>query len=235
MSADNDKSSADTRDRLLDAACEVFADKGFRDSTVKEICQQADANIAAVNYYFGSKEDLYAEAWRRAFERSVAAHPPDGGVEDDAPAHERLRGRIHALIRQMTDEDNQAFRIAHREMAEPTGLLRKVKKECIGPIRRDMSELVAELLGPEASDKQINFTQASIIAQCLCVVQHARRKGNCGCGKMPAHLREIEKNPEAYAEHVFSFSLAGINRETVRKEKTDSEEETQATWREGAN
>jgi len=76
----------ETHDRLLDAAGAVFAEKGYHHATVAEICERAGANIAAVNYYFRSKDNLYVEAWREAFQRSVRAHPPDGGVAADGGA-----------------------------------------------------------------------------------------------------------------------------------------------------
>ncbi len=79
------KRSRDTCQRLLDAACAVFAEKGYHEATIAEICEKAGANIAAVNYHFGGKETLYVRAWKLAFERSLAAHPPDGGVPPEAP------------------------------------------------------------------------------------------------------------------------------------------------------
>ncbi|MGA9754367.1 MAG: TetR family transcriptional regulator, partial [Desulfobaccales bacterium] len=51
--------SNETRQRLLEAAGEVFAKKGFRNTTIREICRRARANLAAVNYHFGDKERLY--------------------------------------------------------------------------------------------------------------------------------------------------------------------------------
>src|SRR5581483_5080148 len=58
----------DTQKRLLQAAGQVFAEKGYEAATVREICRRAKvANIAAVNYYFGDKEKLYVTAVREAF------------------------------------------------------------------------------------------------------------------------------------------------------------------------
>lgn len=219
---------SETRVRLLDAAVEVFAEKGYRDTTVKQICERADANIAAVNYYFDSKDNLYAEAWRRAFRRSQEAHPPDGGISDDAPPEQRLRGRIRALIHKVADEDNQAFRIIHMEMAEPTGLLKEVKRECLRPVRESMLKLIRELLGRDAPEKWVNFCQASIAGQCFNVVRHARDKS---CGPRPPALDEIRRDVDGYADHVFRFCLAGIRatREFLASNDADTERAEGAT------
>src|SRR5215475_2944813 len=61
--SDND---LDTRDRIIEAAGQMFADRGFDTTTVRDICHAAGANIAAVNYYFGDKQRLYVEAVLRA-------------------------------------------------------------------------------------------------------------------------------------------------------------------------
>ena len=56
----------DTRERLIEAAGQLFADHGFRKVTVREICRVARANVAAVNYHFGDKLGLYREVLETA-------------------------------------------------------------------------------------------------------------------------------------------------------------------------
>ncbi|MFO7955491.1 MAG: CerR family C-terminal domain-containing protein [Candidatus Brocadiia bacterium] len=204
--AEETRSRTATRERVLESAVHVFAEKGFEAATIHEICERADANIAAVNYYFGSKEKLYAEAWRTAFRRSVEAHPPEGGVPADAPAEERLRGRIRAMVHRMADEDNQAFLIAQREMVSPTALLKEVRRECIRPLREQTQALVRELIGPDANDQTVIFCETSIVNQCMAVLRHRHhRTSGRSRGRAP-RIRDLD----AYAEHIARFSLAGL-------------------------
>src|SRR3989337_1138176 len=62
VTAETKTASEQTRTRLLEAAREVFSQHGFQGATVREICRRAEANGAAVNYHFGSKDGLLAEA-----------------------------------------------------------------------------------------------------------------------------------------------------------------------------
>jgi AcrR family transcriptional regulator len=201
------KGVAKTVKSLLAAASEVFAEKGYRDATIAEICKRAKANIAAVNYHFGDKETLYTEAWRHSFSESLKAHPPDGGVSDAAPPEERLRGQVVALLRRIADADNREFFIVQKELANPTGLLNKVMRVELQPMQERMEILVRELLGPRVSDMQVRFCEISIISQCI---------NPMVVGKRHKERREDKDSPpgvddiEAYSRHVVEFSLAGI-------------------------
>src|SRR4030042_554696 len=97
------KGAAKTPKSLLATASVIFAEKGYRDATIAEICELAGANVAAVNYHFGDKGSLYVEAWRHSFVESLKTHPPEGGVSDDAQPEERLRGQVEALLRRIAD------------------------------------------------------------------------------------------------------------------------------------
>jgi AcrR family transcriptional regulator len=212
------KDTCETRHRLLAAASEVFAEKGFWETTHAEICEKAKANTAAVNYHFGSKENLYVEAWRYSFERSMEAHPPDGGIAPDAPVRDRLRGRILALMYRIGDPDNHEVELIHKEMANPTGLLTETIQQAIEPMRQDTRSIVQELLGDGAGDQQIDLCEMSLMGQCFGPMLRLRRArmtpGNPSPGPLP-----LKFSVEELADHVLRFSLAGIR--GIRKEAQD--------------
>ncbi len=63
--------SDDTRLRLLDAARDVFAESGYYNATVRDISMRAGVNVAAINYHFGDKLELYTEVLRQSFPPSI--------------------------------------------------------------------------------------------------------------------------------------------------------------------
>jgi AcrR family transcriptional regulator len=203
------KDAQETRQRLLAAAAEVFADKGFWETTHAEICQKARANTAAVNYHFGSKENLYVEAWKYAWERSLEAHPPDGGIAPTAPVRERLHGRILAFMQRIADPDNHEIEIMHKEMANPTGLLSEALPQAIEPMRQGMRSIVRELLGERASEPQVALCVMSLIGQCFGPMLHLRRAKLPPGTPRPAGL-PLPFGVAELAEHVTRFSLTGI-------------------------
>jgi AcrR family transcriptional regulator len=206
----NRSDGLETRSKLLAAAGSVFAARGYHDAKTADICRMADANIAAVHYHFRSKEQLYVEAWRNAFEQSIRTYPPDGGIPESAPAEDRLRGQIHALAHRIMDPDSIDFDIAHKEMANPTGLLSEVMRRSIDPLRQRFTNTVRDLLGKQASDKQVHLCAMSVHAQCFTPLIHERhRKAAIANGK-PSGPPPMEIEADPLADHIFRFSLAGI-------------------------
>jgi len=195
-----------TRQRLLVTACRIFADKGYQDATIAEICEQAETNIASVNYHFGDKENLYLEAWRYAFQQDLRNHPSDGGIDPETSAEMRLAGRIKSLIARIADPDSSFFAIVHKEMAQQTSLLQKIMEQEINPERQALMALIKEVLGDNATDKQIQFCHASIIGQCF----HLLKVKNMRLSDQTRRYVMDLNDAEAFAEHVVKFSLAGI-------------------------
>src|SRR5580704_5319510 len=123
-----------TRAKLLEAAGHVFAEHGFHAATVREICSRAGANVAAVNYYFGDKSELYEEVLRGAL---CTIHDSElrqalSRVEPE----EALRRAIRHLLQRLCDPSrpNWAMLLMTHEMAKPTPALARVINEISGPI-----------------------------------------------------------------------------------------------------
>lgn len=204
----NRKDGVETRKRLLDAACGVFAAKGFEDASIAEICEDAGANVAAVNYHFGSKDALYVEVWRHTFETFMQAYPLDGGLPADAPPEDRLFARVHALLQRVFDDGRvgQCFRIGLRELVNPSAALEDTRRELIGPHRQQTRELVRELLGPAASNEAVLFCEISIINQCLSVNFFKERRSF-----LLGRERLSKQAVEDLARHITLFSLGGLH------------------------
>ncbi|OHB53887.1 MAG: hypothetical protein A2Y07_10345 [Planctomycetes bacterium GWF2_50_10] len=200
----------ETRQNLLVAAGEVFARKGFWEATNADICEKANCNNASVNYHFGSKENLYIEAWKYSFEKSIKAYPPDGGVLPTASIEERLRGRILSFMQRIADPASHDFEMIHKEMANPTGLLTKTMEKVIARIEQDFKSLLAELLGAGASEKQIRFCHMSIMGQCFGPMLHLRHKKSEHALPPPKDMA-LHFDIEELADHITHFCLVGMN------------------------
>lgn len=216
----------ETRARLLEAACAVFSAHGFWKASLAEICEHAHANIAAVNYHFGSKDALYVEAWKCAFERSIRTHPPDGGVLSTASAEERFHGRIVALLRRLADPDNPAFDIMHQEMGNPTGLLSKAMHESIEPIREDFCLLIREMLGDCVDEQTVRLCQMSVTAQCFSPMIRERRRNAHSSKEHSFSDRPFVANIDLLAEHIARFSLGGLKALAVENSCSKTLKET---------
>ena len=161
----------DTRRRVLGAAGEVFAERGYRAATVREICRRAKANLAAVNYHFGDKATLYSDVLRYAHTCSLEQHPPDLGVRGDDPPAARLRSFVRSFLRRVLDEGRPAWhgRLMCREMAEPspTSALDNLVRENINGNFARLEAIVRELAGPRADREDVRLISMSAVAQCL--------------------------------------------------------------------
>jgi AcrR family transcriptional regulator len=197
-----------TRDRLLSAAGEVFAEQGFRGATVRDICSRADANIAAVNYHFGDKEKLYSAVLQHWLGEALKKYPPDGNLAPDAPPEHRLRAFVHSWLFRMLGEGTPAWhgRLMAREMSEPTGAFDVLMVESVRPMAKRLSGIVSQLLGPGASEHLIDDCAMSVAGQC-CFYRHAHEMIRRLYPERPYTPDRLEH----LAGHITEFSLAAID------------------------
>jgi AcrR family transcriptional regulator len=212
-----------TKERLLESACRVFSQKGYRDATIAEISSLARTNIAAVNYHFRNKKTLYIEAWRQAFHQSLEKYPPDGGVKADAPAEQRLYGRILSTLKRF-ENPNYEFEIIRKEFANPTGLLSEVIRKSIEPLHQQMFAIVKELLGLKVPEWQAQLCMRSIVTQCFNPMAHHRPKA-ADKNNFKPEIKHLQFNVEQLAQHITQFSLAGLREIRRLNEKGKSEKD----------
>ncbi len=198
-----------TRQRLLEVAAEEFAEHGFHNTRVRDICARADANVAAVNYHFRDKMGLYEEALRYAFLAMTRGAPAGQGPGDVPPAPVRLRAFVTDLVSQFLSEGRTAMyaKLVTREMVDATASVSRVIEEGIRPQVEFLLATVGELLGPGADDQVVRRCASSIIGQCL--FYHTARPAVL---QLPLEEKLDPDAVEPIASHIAAFSLAAIER-----------------------
>ena len=200
---DEVSASERTRARLVEAAREVFAEHGFQGATVREICRRADANVAAVNYHFGSKHGLLSAALN--FNRLKALQ--SATEESEASPEMRLRMFIQDFMLMLLDENNASrqCQMMARELADPTPALDKIVIEAIAPLHEFMGRLVKEIAGKKMRDVDVRRSVYSILGQCLFY-----RNSHPVLQRMNPALHYDRKEIEAIARHIADFSLLAL-------------------------
>jgi AcrR family transcriptional regulator len=197
----------ETRHQLLEAAGEVFAEVGFHNATVREICRRAGANVAAVNYHFGDKEALYVEVLRHTQQKAFAKYPPLLGVPPDAPAEEKLSAFVRSFLLRIFDEGSIAWfgKMMSREMVEPTAALDSLVAERLQPMADLLRGLVAQILGRPAQDEAVRLCCFSIVSQCV-FYHHCRTMISRLFPEQKLDMSAVE----ILAGHIARFSLAAM-------------------------
>lgn len=210
-----------TRTRLLNAACRIFAEKGFHDATVAEICSAAKANIAAINYHFGDKSKLYLDAFRHLFDMAHQAHP-EPGSEILAP-EEWLRKLIRARVAHIfaRDESGLLPRLVCREMGQPTPLHDRLYEELFRPRRERQKAVMRAYFGSAISEEAlcmavVNFDSVLIFLNKR--HQHLRQ--------IKPHPRDpacLQLDPSALSDQIERFVMGGL--EAIRNHLNSSKEQ----------
>lgn len=199
--------NAQTRERLLEAAGEVFAEKGYRQATVREICRRAGANVAAVNYHFRDKEHLYAQVLQHAYDRAVKKYPPMEGVEPNATAERRLHAFVRSFLLRVFDRGQPAWhgKLMAREIAEPTAAFDAVVEQSVRPMFSLLTAITAELLGTAADPTTVRLCSSSVVGQVL-----HYHYGRSVIGRLYPDVAWTPEEIDRLADHITRFSAAAM-------------------------
>ena len=194
-----------TYQRLLEAAEEVFAEKGFKAASIRKICAKAGvANIAAVNYYFGDKERLYIEAVKYAHRGCIQGEPfPAWPV--DMPAVDKLRDFIRIMVKRMVAPQAPAStQLMMREMAQPTKACTEIVRDYIQPIAEKLRDILAELV-PNAPLRERTLIAFSIVGQC-----HFYRNHRAVAAILIGEEEFAKFDAELVTKHITAFTLNAL-------------------------
>jgi len=192
---------------ILETAGEIFAEQGFRRTTVREICKRSRVNLAAINYYFGDKEQLYLACLK--YYQSIAAQkvPLNFGINTNDSPKEKLSTFIHTFIFRLLEEGRQTLfgKLLAREFFEPTGALDVLIEESIKPSFILLSSIVREVLGNNCASPEVELCTMSILGQCLYF-----RNAQPIIFRMRNKDAYSEEDIKEIAEHIINFSLQAL-------------------------
>ncbi len=155
----------DTRARLRDAALRLFAEKGYAQTSTREICSEASVNAAAIHYYFSDKAGLYREVYLAPILQLLEAAVD--AARRDAPFEAVMRMSYQTLLAPLRHEDEmtmQILKLHFREHADPTGL---VGDEVATRVQAHLDAIVGVLCretGVPRPDDDLRRLAASLVA-----------------------------------------------------------------------
>lgn len=205
------RASLDTRERLLQAGGEIFARRGYRRATVREICGLAGANVAAVNYHFKDKRGLYQAVLEHTCRSAMEKYPSDGRLPEGASPEERLHAFVKSFLFRIHDDGLPAWhgKLMAREIIEPTDALDQMVENIIRPLHEYLKTVVLQFLGPDADEETVRLCTLSIVGQCV-FYYHSRPV----IDRLYA-LQYSREEIERLARHITEFS-AGAMRASSR-------------------
>jgi TetR/AcrR family transcriptional regulator, regulator of cefoperazone and chloramphenicol sensitivity len=203
-----------SRTRLLEAAILAFSEKGFDATGIREISAKAKANSALVNYHFGGKTGLYAEALRHIFSCKTPAvpDPPASASEADArPRAIRVLGEmIENLLAELlacsdgSELERASLLLVTREMQDPREDVADLILEHMRPYTEHLLGCIA-ILRPDLDRSGLLDASERIFGQ----VVHLHT--NLRLIRLIRNEPDYPRDLQAVARHITEFSLRGLS------------------------
>ena len=200
-----------TKDRLIEAARAIFAEKGLEKARVRDICSLAGTNVAAVNYHFGSKDQLYITVLSENMTQIKQRHPLDSGVtpESSSPT-DRLKAFIRGMLGHFLDDENEISaklgKLVLQEMLNPSEHFMELLEKHIRPCNRLLNDIVQSML-PHVPQDIVARCTGSIMTQFSLFRFDKRVRDSLG----PMFSLE-DDSLESVTQAITDFSLGGIQR-----------------------
>jgi TetR/AcrR family transcriptional regulator, regulator of cefoperazone and chloramphenicol sensitivity len=202
-----------TREKLLQAAAEVFAETGYYGATVRQICARAGTNIALVNYHFGDKMGLYTEVLQQTV-RTGHVNAIRGALDQNGPPEDILRAIVRARMSGMCGGNlaDRQFRIVIHELANPTPAMARVVDEVTRPIYKRVLELIGGMIGLAPEDEKTRLCAHSVMGQ---IMLYALARPFLT--RLWPELKMTPEQLDRIADHIADFSFAYLRQAGAQK------------------
>ncbi len=159
------KDSEKTKARLIEAAGQLFAEKGLKAVTVRDIAAEAGTQISALNYHFRSKDELYKEVLVAACMNDLIREEEQTELRKLKPA-KALRLVIDEVVKQLRTEDADSWqnKLLARESRDPSPAFAEASEVYYKPQTDFMAELIGGVVGKPADNMEVRLAVTSMWA-----------------------------------------------------------------------
>lgn len=205
----NDNNGRGVQDRLIDAAEDLFCRRGFNETSVRDIAAAAGCNVASVNYYFGGKDSLYLDIWRRRLaqmrESRLASIEKVMSAGGQPRLEDLLRSHAISFFEPLLEGDRQCrfMNLMAREMIDPHLPREMFLAEMVTPVLSAFTKALTEIC-PWLNETNAGVVILLIVGQLIHAV----------CAKElfeeGGHAELFQLKLEDMVDHIVKFSAAGI-------------------------
>jgi AcrR family transcriptional regulator len=205
-----DAGERSVQDRLIEAAEELFCRRGYSETSVRDIAAIAGCNVASVNYYFGGKDNLYVEVWRRRLalmrDNRLASIEKVMSASSQPQLEDLLRSYAISFIEPLIDGSSQCrfINLMAREMIEPHLPRDMYLTEMVAPVLDAFSQALLRIC-PRLEKSAVPMVIFSVVGQLL---MHTVCVKEMFEGSNHPELSKIDL--DRIVSHVVQFSAAGI-------------------------
>jgi AcrR family transcriptional regulator len=205
----NDSNGRSVQNRLIEAAEELFCRRGFNETSVRDIAAAADCNVASMNYYFGGKDSLYLEIWRRRLdqmrESRLASIEKVMSAGEQPQLEDLLRSYATAFLEPLFEGEGECrfIHLMAREIIEPHLPPEMFTSQMAGPVISALSKALTEIC-PWLNEADARTVIILIVGQLIHAVCVRGMFDESGHPEMP------RLSVQDMVNHIVKFSAGGI-------------------------
>lgn len=193
-----------TRTRILEAAGELFATKGYAESSNKAIATLAQVDLASINYHFGNRSGLYQTVLTEAYSQLINIADLRRLVGSEVPPATKLRVLIEQVVERATQEPRSwQSRVLAREVLSPTSHLQTLFQDEALPKMALLMALFSQITQIPKEDPALIRCLLSVMAPCLMLMVGGR--------SLPGPCKEVSQMPsKTVVDHLYHFAMGGL-------------------------